>query len=231
MPKQNNINGIHAQRLKSIRPFVNFDYDLRKPLTKSQKRTIKKYHDAIDKLQARPNKIYHPRSEKNKKEAQAFSQHPKGLPGIKVAFVPTANKDAKVTFGKDGRMILKTKHVATQDIRFDPVNLALNPKDEVKRAIQDHPRAKSFTIKADEHEIPISYDKATFSRGVIKLMDKYANADANNYFGNWLFGAKAHYFTDQTDFSEFQRSKDKAKKELQKKRRNKKRRNQRAKDK
>lgn len=224
MPKKNNINGIHAQRLKAIRSFVNFDYDLRKPLTSSQKRTIKKYHDAIDKLQSRPNKIYRPRNTANKKESQRFAQHPKGLGGIKVAFIPTANEKAKVTFGKDGRLILKTDHVATQDIIFDPVNLIQNPNHEVNKALQEHPKAKTFTIKADEHEIPISYTKETFARGVIKLMDKYSNAEANNYFGNWLFGAKAHYFTRQADFAEFQKNKDKAKKELQRKRRNKKRR-------
>jgi hypothetical protein len=64
MPK-NNINTIHAQRLKAIRPFIDFNYDLRKPLSKYQKAKIKTYYDEIDQLTARPNKVYRPRKKEN----------------------------------------------------------------------------------------------------------------------------------------------------------------------
>src|SRR4051812_16427516 len=97
------LNGISAQRLKEIRRFVEFDYDLRKPLTKSAKSKIKRYHDEITALTNRPYQVFRPRSKQHLREAQEFAQHEQFLPKLRVAFIPTdgANK-VELKFTKKG---------------------------------------------------------------------------------------------------------------------------------
>lgn len=214
MPTNNSINGIHAQRLKEIRPFITFNYDLRTKLSASNKRTIKKYHDAINQLTARPNRVFRPRRRDHLKTAKQFAQHPKGLPGLKVAFIPLADKDAKIVFDKKRRLVVKTRHVSTHDIQFDFNLLVDDPVKHINDLVNEHPNAKAFTIKADEHEIPGSFSRSMLSQGVIELMEKYGEVSSNNYFGNWLFGAKAHTFKNQSDFNSFTRVKEKKRNEL-----------------
>jgi hypothetical protein len=128
MPK-NNTNKIHAQRLKAIRPFIDFNYDLRKPLSKYQKAKIKTYYDEIDQLTARPYHAYRPRKSERLKKAQQFAQHEKQLKGLKVAFIPTNGiEKPKITFNKAGDLIAETKHVRTEFIPFDPELLIDSPR-------------------------------------------------------------------------------------------------------
>jgi hypothetical protein len=225
MPKQNNINGIHAQRLKSIRSFVNFDYDLRKPLSRHQKRKIKTYFDEIDALTARPYHAYRPRSKAHLKKAQEFAQHEKRLPGLKVAFIPTNGiEKPKIRFTKSGELIAETEHVRTRFLEFDPLELIESPIQHTEDVIAKDKQAKSFTILAGRYEIPNSYSRERVGAWVSKFAEKYSNQDANNYFGNWMVGLNAHHFKEQASFDEYREAKAKAKKDLQRKRRNKKRR-------
>ena len=225
MPKQNNINGIHAQRLKAIRPFINFDYDLRKPLTQYQKRRIKEYWSEIDALTARPYYIYRPRNKTRLKKAQEFARHEKQLPGLKVALIPTSGvENPKIRFNKKGELIAETEHITTRFIQFDKLALIENPIDHVNDVIKDDKRAKSFTILAGRYEIPNSYSRSRVAVWVAKYAEKYSNPDANNYFGNWMIGLNAHHYKEQADFMEYQNAKNKAKKRMQKEKRNRKRR-------
>lgn len=226
MPKKHNINGIHAQRLKDIRAFINFDYDLRKPLTKYQKRRIKQYWDEINQLTARPYQVYRPKSKAHLKEAQQFAQHGKRLPGLKVAFIPIANpkKKTKIRFTKAGKLITETDHVSTQALEFDMTKLIKDPFGHTNDVIKQNTHAKAFSITADQFEIPQTYSRETIANGVLKMAMKYSNEERNNYFGNWMFGLKAHHFKNQADLMEYKSEKAKAKKRLQKERKNRKRR-------
>jgi len=228
MPRKNSINGIHAQRLKAIRSFVNFDYDLRKPLTKYQKQKIKTYFDEIDALTARPYHAYRPRTKDHLRKAQEFAQHEKQLPGLKVAFIPTNGiEKPKISFNTAGELIAETEHVRTRFLEFDKMALLADPEAHTKDIIKGDPQAKSFTILAGRYEIPNSYSRARVGAWVAKFAAKYSNPDANNYFGNWMVGLNAHHFKQQADFDDYRNAKAKAKQKLQRERRNRKRRQNR----
>lgn len=223
MPK-NNTNTIHAQRLKAIRPFIDFNYDLRKPLSKYQKAKIKTYYDEINALTARPYHVYRPRKSERLTKAQQFAQHEKQLKGLKVAFIPTNGiEKPKISFNKSGDLIAETKHVRTEFIPFEPNQLINDPETYARDLINDID-AKRFTILAGKYEIPNSYSKSRLPANVAKLAGKYGNPDLNNYFGNWMVGLSAHRFSEQESFNEYAKAKSDAKKQLQRERKNRKRR-------
>lgn len=230
MPRNNSTNGVHAQRLKQIRGFVNFDFDLRKPLSKYQKAKIKKYHDEIDALTARPYQVYRPQSKDRLKKAQQFAQHEKRLPGLKVAFIPTDGKKVRVNFSKSGDIAISSDHVTTRVIELDKFELIDDPTgyvaDKIKNRMED-----SYTVLAGRYEIPVGLTKSTLPAYVARLTMKYASEDANNYFGNWLHGVAAHHFTEQADFGEYLKNKTDAKDKSKRARRAKKQREYRKKNK
>lgn len=220
----NKANKIHAQRLKAIRPFIDFNYDLRKPLSNYQKRKIKEYYDEINALTARPYYVYRPRKSERLTKAQQYAQHEKQLKGLKVAFIPTNGiEKPKISFNKSGDLIAETKHVKTEFIPFDPDLLVDDPENYTRDLIDDID-AKRFTILAGKYEIPNSYSKSRLPANVAKLAGKYGNPDLNNYFGNWMVGLSAHTFSEQADFNEYAKAKSDAKKQLQRERKNRKRR-------
>lgn len=226
MPRKNaNKSNIHAKRLKAIRSYVNFNYDLRKPLTKYQKRKIKLYFDEIDALTARPFHVYRTKNKDHLKKAQEFAQHEKSLPGLKVAFIPTNGTDKpKIRFNKSGELVAETKHIRTLFLEFDPIKLIEDPEGHTTELIDKDHLAKSFTILAGKYEIPNSYSRSRIAAWVAKYAAKYSNAEANNYFGNWMVGLNAHHFKAQADFNEYREAKRKAKRKLQRERKNRKRR-------
>lgn len=220
----NKANNIHAQRLKAIRPFIDFNYDLRKPLSNYQKRKIKEYYDEINALTARPYYVYRPHKSERLAKAQQYAQHEKQLKGLKVAFIPTNGiEKPKISFNKSGDLIAETKHVKTEFIPFDP-DLLIDDPESYTRDLIDDIDAKRFTILAGKYEIPNSYSKSRLPANVAKLAGKYGNPDLNNYFGNWMVGLSAHTFSEQADFNEYAKAKSDAKKQLQRERKNRKRR-------
>lgn len=227
--KKNSINGIHTQRLKAIRSFVDFDYDLRKPLSNYQKAKIREYHKEVDQLTARPYYAYRPRKKERLAKAQKFAQHEKSLPGLKVAFIPTnGNKKPKITFNK-GEFSISTDHVKSNLLEFDKHELINDPIGHVNDVIKRDKKAKRFTILAGKYEIPNSYARGVVAGQVAKLSEKYSNDKLNNYFGNWMVGLTAHHFKHQSSFNDYREAKMKAKVRVKAARKNKKRRIARAK--
>lgn len=225
MPANTKLNGIHAQRLIAIRKFVNFDFDLRRKLTRYQKRKIKTYFDEINALTARPFYVYKPRDNKKLKAAQDFAQHSKKLRDLKVAFISTHEKNPRIRFNKKGEVVMSTRHVTTRHISLDTLELIKNPVEYVNGRIKNV-NAKRFSILADKYEIPVSYSKATIANGVARMCERYSNEDANNFHGNWLHGLAAFTFKNQSSYDEYRKSKTKKQNELKRKRKNKKRREQ-----
>lgn len=216
MPNKNSRNGIHSQRLKAIRPYVNFDFDLRQELTPYQKRKIKQYYDEIDALTARPYHVYRPRSKAHLKKAQEFAQHEKQLPGLKVAFVPTNGKDVpKIRFNKDGDIVATTEHVTTRVLSLNTRELIADPIGHVEKVIAQDKQAKRFTALCGRYEIPVSQSRATIANFIANLTAKYSNEDANNFHGNWLHGIAAHHFQNQATFSDYMAEKQANKRKLQ----------------
>lgn len=193
---------IHKQRLKEIRRFVDFDYDLRRPLTPAAKRKIKKYHDEINALTNRPYQVYRPRRPDHLSEAQEFAQHEKRLPGLKVGFIPTdgANK-VRLRFTARG-VVGSTKHVLISDVRLSVAQLLINPEKHVNERIAGNP-ARQYTVQAGRYEIPQGYLPSTVGKAVARLVSVYNDKENNHYFGRWLHGLKAYEFEAQADMSEY----------------------------
>lgn len=225
MPRNNNSKSIHAQRLKAIRPYINFNYDLRKPLSSYQKSKIKKYFDEVDALTARPFHVYRPRKKERLKKAQEFGQHEKQLPGLKVAFIPSNGKDKpKIHFNSAGDIVATTEHITTRVLSLDTFELIKDPVGHVKSVIAKDKKAKRFTVLCGRYEIPVSQSRATIPEFVARLTARYDNEAANNYHGNWLHGLAGHHFNNQADFQEYFNEKQKSKKKMQSERKRAKRR-------
>lgn len=203
---KNRAKAIHSERLKKIRPFVDFNYDLRKPLTRAAKAKIKKYADEVDALTARPYQVYRPRRKDHLAAAQEFAQHEKKLPGLKVAFLATDGREkVSLSFNKSG-VKAKSRYVDKEYIRLSIKGLLRDPKAHTEQRVAFHP-AKSFTIQAGRYEIPRSFSKDLIGEGVAKYVNRYSNEDANNYFGNWLHGVFAYQFHDQASIGEYLQAK------------------------
>ena len=207
---KNSVNGIHAKRSKAIRSFVNFDYDLRKPLTEYQKRKVRDYYDEIDALTNRANQIYRPRKKENLFAAQRLAQHEKMLPGLKVAFIPTA-EPVKVTLTKTGGSY-KTKHIKTKVITINPKSLASNPDREIRRVLKVAKGASNFHILAGRYEIRKPVRPNKLEARIKTLMGRYSEGGKlfrksrkgnSNHYRNWLIGVAANTFTEQAAYNEY----------------------------
>lgn len=217
--------------MRKIRKFVNFDYDLRSELSAYQKAKIKKYYDEVEALTARPYYAYKPRDKRRLETAQNFAQHETHLPALKVAFIPTNGKEKpRITYNKKGEIVSRTRHVATRMINVNRWKLAENPKEYIRKLIKND-EGKAYTVLAGRYEIPQAKSKKALPDFVGKLALKYSDENKNNYVGNWLHGIASHSFSEQKDFTSYNKEKTEQKRKLQKKRRNTKERERYAKDK
>lgn len=222
MPKNKRPSGtkqLHADRLKAIRSFVNFNYDLRKPLTPAAKKKIKHYYDEVTALTNRPYQVYRPRKRAHLDEAQAFAQHEQRLPGLKVAFLPSDGAHRiKVRFTKRG-IRAQTHNVVITDVKLSVRQLLIDPEKHVNARIAGNP-AKQFTIQAGRYEIPRPYLPETVARGVSRLVAAYSDKESNHYFGRWLHGLKAYEFREQGTLQDYLIEKQHAIKSAKRKRKN-----------
>lgn len=197
---------LFSKRLKSIRGFVDFDYDLRKSPTKAQKAKVKRYSDEISKLQNRPHQIYRPRRPDRLRPAQQFAQHETNLPGIRVAFIPTdGSGTTRLRFTARG-IVAKSEHVAITGVRLSISGLAGDTTGYVRRRISGN-RASHFTIQAGAFEIPIPYLPQSVPDAVASLVARYGGPGTpdtkedreNHHWANWLHGLKAYESHNQDD--------------------------------
>lgn len=221
---------LHSQRLKQIRPFVSFNYDLRKPLSTSAKKKIKKYHDEITALTNRPFQVYRARNSDHLRDAQKFAQHEKDLPELRVAFLPTdGTNKMQLRFTKSG-VKGKTKNVVMSDVLLSVRKLLADPEGHVNERIRFNP-AKQFTIQAGRYEIPRPFLPQTVGKAVARLVARYSDEEQNNFFGNWLHGLKAYEFDGQATLAEYLQEKQRVIRKNKRERKNARRRAERAREK
>jgi hypothetical protein len=231
MPNKNKSKINYKQQMKDIRQFVDFDYDLRQPLSSRAKGKINDYFNEIQALTARPNQVYRPRRKDRLKAAQEFAQHENRLKGIDVAFIPTnGNEKRKIKFDKNNNITAISEFVETRVLPINPLEITSQDSAEnyISELIKDAPDAKSFTVLTGNYEIPAGQSRNSLPRYIGRLVQKYAIVDdegnkANKHYDNWLFGVAAHNYKNQDNFQDYQSEKNKNKKEMQRKRKNKKR--------
>ncbi len=213
----------YGQRLKAIRPFVDFDYDLRKPLSSAAKAQISAYYGYIQKLTVRQHQIYRSNDPKKLRAVQRFAQHdPHRFRKLKVAFVPNAGDERmRITIDKDGRVRGKTRHIGQVEIPLDKYELIEADEEGraaeyVEDAIDAAPSAKRYVVQAGEFEVPTAHLRTTVTRYVVDLMsrysaDNYDKDDKNSHFyGNWMFGITGYNFDDQKDMESYRAEKRRA---------------------
>lgn len=222
--------------MRDIRPYVNFDYDLRKPLTAAAQRKILKYWRVVDSLKARNHIVYRPRNKANLRAAQQFAQHEEFLPEINAAFIPVADPESaklKIRRGKQLRFSVRERGIERESLPFSPFKLARNPAAHIKETLAQEPTATHFAIQAGKYEISAALTRERVAPRVLTLMERYAPGGkdykqyrhSSNHWSEWLHGLNVYRFPDQAEPGEFMQRKKQAARTLQKRRRKAKRAN------
>ena len=204
------VNKEYSQKLKAIRPFVDFNYDLRKPLHSSQKAKINRYFEAINEIQARPNKVFRSKNRDRVRAVQEYGRNDFGnLPGIKVAFYESPAANPVTIKFRDDKLTAKSKFFDIGYIPFDKDQLITDPEREIQRATDQAKNAKWFRIAAGPFTIASPASRDLIADTVLQLMNRYAKdsekagKDNNHYFGNWLNGLMPMRVKNQKELSQF----------------------------
>lgn len=216
------INKRYVDKLKSIRPFVDFNYNInlikKDQISKYDKAKINKYFRLVEELKATVTYDYRPRRKDHRKAALA-SRGISGFTELKVVpiVVTNPNEKPKIKFNKKGELITKTLNVNVISLLFNKSKLIKNTDNHIKETINKAPKDfKRFTVMAGVNEITGTWPKGELLEKEIKrLMNQYSVTTKNNYFGNWMYGIKAYQFVNQKNEKDFlnrqKESKDKLK--------------------
>lgn len=211
------VNGQYSAKLKAIRPFVNFDYDLRKPLHSSQKRKINRYFEAIKEASAGGKKVYRSRNKKRVRAVQRAADNEfQNLPDVKVAFYdsPPGNP-RRVRFTDDGRVRFNAANFNMEEILIPASRLATDPENAVNEAIEENGTpAKFFQVKTGKHRSTRIESRNTIGDLVARWVEEYSPSDTdpetlengqsiNHRWENWLHGLWALETTNQNDLEKF----------------------------
>lgn len=221
------------KKLKLIRPYVSFDYDLRKKLAPSQIRKVNRYHETVKsilKLQGSTfnntnnSHIYRPKTKKHLKAAQEFYQIDefKDIKAIPIAKV--GGKKPRVRFNKKGKISVRDENVTRV---FHPFNLdesftnsqILDQVQFVLDAIPDNARLQLAVGGQGERLIAGTGDKKFIYKRVEELLNIGMYGDDVKL---WLTGVVEYKFTNQKSFDDYRRSKSRNRAELKKRGRKKK---------
>lgn len=221
-------NELYVQKIKAIRPYVNFDWNLNEVkkygLSPADKREITRYFKAINKLTARPFHAYRPRDNKNLNTATNYAHPDVKLKGLTTAFIPTDGKaGTRVSISKKGELKVKSKYVEQHYIPLNKKSLAKDAEKHVKDEIKKYPSANNFLIRCGAYEIQQPAGRHNVGKRVSDLTKQYGDKKENNYFENWLHGLTANKFSNQKSMKEYLIAKSKAKKDLKRRRKNKRR--------
>lgn len=195
----------YTARMKAIKTFVSFSYKTittnSKRLKRKQKYRITQYYNEVALLKNRPHKIYRTKNHARLTEAQSYAGQ-RHLKYMKTAFVPVASPKAKFKF-KKGKLSVEEEHIDTMVIRFDPKNLAIDPRGEVEGKIQGV-NAKSFNIMAGEFQIPHGYDANSLIDQIESYVYQYLGVKHHDVM-DWLIGVRAHNFRNQKSYNKYRK--------------------------
>ena len=192
------MNGIHAERLKEIRRFVSFNYDLRKPLSQYEKRKIKRYYEEISAITNRPGetRVYRARRQDHRETVQAAVGMDKSLSELKTVPITAAEKTAVEFSGK--KLKFKTEHVTKEFHPATPEELIANVRGLTNRILADAPGAKSFSPASNSMETRKSASRSKLFQTLMFILNVYDPS-----LSIWFNGVWAYYFKRQADFDEY----------------------------
>lgn len=205
----------YNEMMKTIRPFVNFNYDLRKELNPNQKRRISLYFNKLAPLLDYDIQVYRPRKKKNIETA--INSLPYDIPktGLKaIPIIKNNPQNGKIRIGKNG-LLIKNDKTERLLVGINPLLFALSPSTETARAL-----------------IGIKGDAYTFAIGLNEIMGYHFDKQkfiesAESVFGTYqleaITGIVVYKFTKQDNFFDYLIKRDNlrdAKKEKNKRKRN-----------
>jgi hypothetical protein len=188
---------IHSERLKAIRQYVSFNYDLRKPLSSYEKRKIKRYYDAISETLANPGQIQ--RHAPRRKDHLETARKSLGLDSLsEIRAVPIVMPErARVSY-RGKKMILKTQHVTREFLPIPPPQIVADLPGVIKKVKREFPRAKRVSIGTDAFETKASASIGQLSNFITDLQTRYKET-----FSKWFRGVYVYEFQNQSDFDEY----------------------------
>lgn len=214
-------NQIHIDRLKAIRPYVNFNYNINQikkgNLNSYDKRKIKEYYDELKELTSQPRYKYRPKSKQREKLAREFTGQ-SNRSGFKYILLPAdeQNKKPKLKFNKDSLKI-EFENVITGFIPIDKDLFIKDPRKAAQKAIKQSPNANGYGLHLGQFESINYVGNANY---IEEEIVRFANDYKAKRISEWLTGIHAHNFNKQADFSDYLNAKDKARKDHQRKRAN-----------
>lgn len=199
-----------AKVLRHYAPFAR-KIDLRKKLSGKQLRKIEAAFSEYTDLTSRPHVVFRPRKKANLKAAQAFSQHETKSP-FNVAFVPTADINAKIKVSKSGKVTIRNKFVTQGFSAFNTRRLVIDAEKEIRRAMAEHPKAERFIIKTGEYHYNGPMPREKIVEMGLKFVERYAPGGdkfkeyaggSSNHFENWLIGLETYTYANQDDLDDY----------------------------
>lgn len=184
--------------MREIRPYVDFDYDLRKKITGGAAAKIIRYAEEIRALSSRGGRVYRTRNAENLLAAQTYGNH-SIYTGMLAAFLPVEAAGDKAVISK-GKIKVVGKYVTSYVLLFNQRRLVSDTLAEVTTATAKT-KSNSFTILCGEHSIAGSVTKRALGAEILRLTEKYTGGA--HYFGQWLKGVKAHIFKNQADKNQY----------------------------
>ena len=163
-------NKIHRQRLKVIRRYVSFDYNLNQPLAPYKKRKIKRYYDHFKNYKNVHQHNYHPRNKVNKRDAYELTQTPRDLTQVKSFPILTSGETVRVK-RKKGKLHVITEYSDTEFIYLDPWLLADDPVNYVNAKIAESGPAEFYQIQTGPGFYPGDWHPELVAEKVKELLD------------------------------------------------------------
>ena len=214
MPRNRITGKQYKQRMRELRSYVAFDYDLRKPLSNSAKAKINRYYAQLETLTIRPHQVYRARGKKNLRSVQRFAQHDPRFKEFTVAFVPTDGEQRqRIRINTKGSVVATTDAISRHEIPFDRLRLIAEGKPYIESVIARGPKVRTYIIQAGAFEVPSSSLPANIVNDVLKYMTRYnakdydADSSSSHYFGNWLTGVNGYNFRNQESLAQYRHKK------------------------
>lgn len=232
MPKRRSVNRDYSDKLRAIRKYVEFDFDLRKPLASSQKRKINRYYDAIYAIQARANHVFRSSDKARVRTVQRYSRNEfEALPQIKVAFMEynDGNTIEKIRFNERGEVSVTYKYFRMDFLEFDQERLAVDPDAEIAETLDRAEPAFTYRIAAGKYSIERPRSREQLPDEIKRLMNRYGMdptlrahkdeaAAENHKWENWLTGVIPLYVRNQDELREFRQRDEEMRRKRQKQR-------------
>lgn len=182
-------NNDYRRKMKELRRYVSFNYDLRKPLHSSQKAKINRYYKELKEIKNELHREYRPRNKKKLKalvKASGFSDEFKIVPIIE----SPENQEYSIGY-INGEIIFQSKYEKKVFYGFNMRALAENPEKEIDRVLNKID-ADLIAITYGKFESPRSNSKEFIKQDLMYLINAYQET-----YKKWLQGLFSIKFKNQ----------------------------------